>query len=474
MPKLLLVSANLCTVPSPVYPLGISYLKNYLKERSPEYDIQLFDFIVNSHADFAEHLQKYKPDYVGISLRNIDDVNMYRQESFFKHYSAIIETARKFSRSTIIIGGPGYSIYPRFLFDYLKPDFAIYGEGEESLCGLLNALENKTDYAAIDGLVYGKNNETQVNEKKYYCSDPQICFDTELLDFYWKQGGMLNIQTKRGCPYQCIYCTYPLIEGSTVRTFDAGTVADILADLYFNKKIDYVFFADSVFNSSTAYTLDLAQRIISKKMNLKWGGYFNFVNLDETLLRVLRQAGLMHIEFGTDSLSDATLKNYGKPFTVADVLEASKICTRLKIDCAHFLILGGHGETEDTLHETFENSKKIERTVFFPFVGMRIYPGTKLHALAVHENKTTKDDNLIEPTYYLSDNVDPALLKEKAKKTGRPWIFPDEDMTGLMQRLRSRGKKGPLLGVFNTLTHYLLIPFTLSLWLDIFCPKPNE
>ncbi len=86
----------------------------------------------------------------------------------------------------------------------------------------------------------------------------------------------------------------------------------------------------------------------------------------------------MHIEFGTDSLSDTTLKNYGKPFTVADILEASKICNRLKIHCAHFLILGGYGETEDTLNETFENSKKIERTVFFPFVGMRIYPGTKL------------------------------------------------------------------------------------------------
>ncbi len=442
--KLLLVSANQYTVPCPVYPLGISYLETYIKERSPEYDIQLFDFMVNSHADFVELLQKYKPDYVGISLRNIDDVNIYRQESFIRHYSAIIETARKFSRSRIIIGGPGYSIYPRFLFDYLKPDFGIYGEGEESLWGLLKALENKTDYSALEGLVYGKNNETQVNEKKHYCPDPKVCFDIGLLDFYWKQGGMLNIQTKRGCPYQCIYCTYPLIEGGTVRTLDAGMVADTLADLYFNKKIDYVFFTDSVFNISNAYNIELAQRIISKKMNLKWGGYFNFANLDEKLLRVLQQAGLTHVEFGTDSLSDRTLKHYGKPFTVADILEASKICNRLKIHCAHFLILGGYGETEDTLNETFENSKKIERTVFFPFVGMRIYPGTKLHAFAVQENKISKDDNLIEPTYYLADKIDPALLKEKAKKTGRQWIFPDEDMTGLMQRLRSRGKKGPL------------------------------
>jgi len=442
--KLLLVSANQYAEPSPVYPLGISYLEAYLKEKSPELDIQLFDFNVSSHADFAEQLQKYKPDYVGISLRNIDDVNIYRQESFIGHYSAIIQTIRTYGRSTIIIGGPGYSIYPRLLFEHLKPDFAVYGEGEECLWSLLKALENKTGYAAIEGLVYTKNNTTQVNDKKRYCPDPKVCFDAKLLDFYWKQGGMLNIQTKRGCPYQCVYCTYPLIEGATVRTLDAATVADTLADLYFNQNIDYVFFTDSVFNINNAYNLELAERIISKKMNLKWGGYFNFANIDEKLLRILQQAGLAHIEFGTDSLCDATLKNYNKPFTVADIFETSKLCNRLKIDCAHFLILGGYGETEDTLNETFENSKKIERTVFFPFVGMRIYPGTKLHARAVQENKISKDDNLLKPAYYLSDFVDPALLKKKAKKTGRPWIFPDEDMSGQMQRLRSRGKKGPL------------------------------
>jgi len=444
MKKILLVSANQYAVPSPVYPLGISYLAGYLKQKSSQYDIRLFDFALNSHDDFAACLKDFKPDYIGISLRNIDDVNIYRQEAFISSYRAIIDSARKFCSGTVIIGGPAYSIYPRFLFDYLKPDFGICGEGEECLYALLQALDSKTDYCAIEGLVYRVNDEIQVNEKKRYCPDPAVCFDARLLDFYWERGGMLNIQTKRGCPYRCIYCTYPLIEGSTVRTLDPGAVADALADLYFSKKISYVFFSDSVFNISNDYNLELARRMIAKKMGLRWGCYFNCTNIDENLLLVLQQAGLTHIEFGTDSLSDTTLKHYGKPFTVADIFEASKMCTRLKIDFAHFLILGGCGETEDSLNETFENSKKIERTVFFPFVGMRIYPGTQLHALAVQENKIEKNDNLIAPTYYVSDKIDLSLVKEKAKKTGRPWIFPDDDMAGGMQRLRVRGKKGPL------------------------------
>ena len=71
-----------------------------------------------------------------------------------------------------------------------------------------------------------------------------------------------------------------------------------------------------------------------------------------------------------------------------------------------FMILGGIGETDDTINETFENSKKIKHTVFFPFVGMRIYPNTILHQKAIEEGVVSKDDDLLEPRYYISKNVD--------------------------------------------------------------------
>ena len=97
-----------------------------------------------------------------------------------------------------------------------------------------------------------------------------------------------------------------------------------------------------------------------------------------------------------------------------------------------------------TIDETFENSKKINKSVFFPFIGMRIYPGTKLHEIAIRENKITKEENLLEPKFYVSDNVIFDTLKERAKKSGRKWIFPDEDMTTVMNKLRQKDKKGPL------------------------------
>ena len=178
--------------------------------------------------------------------------------------------------------------------------------------------------------------------------------------------------------------------------------------------------------------------------SIKWGGYFNFTCLDEKLLQLLKRAGLTHIEFGTESLSDATLHAYGKPFTFAHIQEAARLCSHLDIDFANFLILGGYGETPDSIAETFENSKKLGRTVFFPFIGMRIYPGTKLHSLAIAESKIRPQDPLLEPTYYLADGIDMNDLKERARQTGKTWIFPDEDMSAVMAKMRSRNKKGPL------------------------------
>lgn len=442
--KLILVSANRHTEPYPVYPLGISYLYSFLAAKMPHLELSIFDFLTGSYEDYIQYLKKVKPDYVGISLRNIDDVNIYKQESFIGHYKQIIDDTREFSQSVIIIGGAGFSIYPKLLFETLKPDFGIYGEGEISLYMLIKAVENKQEFKNIDGLLYRQFGNIEVNKRNNPLQLPVLSLDDTLTDYYWKHSGMLNIQTKRGCPYKCIYCTYPLIEGNKVRTLDPDQIVKTLSDLYFSRKIDYVFFTDSIFNISNEFNLELVERLISANLKIRWGGYFNFANLDKLLLEKFKQSGLQHIEFGTESLSETILKKYGKPFTVADILRISKLCNDLEIDFAHFMILGGYGETQNTLNETFENSKKINKSVFFPFIGMRIYPGTILHKIAIEEGVVEKDNDLLEPVYYVSKDIDLNSIKFKAKQTGKQWIFPDENRTDIMIRMRQKNKKGPL------------------------------
>ncbi len=442
--RILLISANQFTDPYAVYPIGLSYISSYLQNRLPEYDIRIFDLILKSIDELIDYLEEFAPDYIGVSLRNIDDVNIYNKESFINNYKTIIETLRKNTKSKIIIGGSGFSIFPETLFSYLKPDFGIFGEGEESFYKLIHSLDNKLDYRNIEGLVYSDNNNIVLTNRTNYFRDLEFRYDESLIDYYWKCSGMLNIQSKRGCPYECIYCTYPLIEGSKVRLLNTDRIIEALSDIYFNKGIDYIFFTDSVFNISNDFNFELAEKLIKNKIGIKWGAYFSLHKLNKELLILLKKAGLTHIEFGTDSICDDTLKSYGKPFTVSDIINVSDLCNSLDIDFAHFLILGGYGETEETLINTFENSKRIKRTVFFPFIGMRIYPGTKLYEIALSENVVSKDDNLLEPKYYISKEINISTLKEKANKTGKSWVFPDEDMTTTMERMRLRNKKGPL------------------------------
>jgi len=445
VPKLLLISANRYTNPYPVYPLGISYLYAYLTDRMPDLEIRSIDFNVQGEEDLKNILQSFRPDYTGLSLRNIDDVNFYTRESFVSSYKVIADIVRNSGiKTSFILGGSAFSIYPLELFELLQPDFGITGEGEESLYRLLNSIGSGKPDLSIQGLVYRQNEVISHNKKELFIKNPELSFDQGMVKYYWQKSGMINIQTKRGCPFNCIYCTYPLIEGHQVRTLDPDRILHTLRDLYYHYNVDYYFFTDSVFNISNNFNTELAEKIIKSNMKLKWGAYFSPYKLTKDLLELFARAGLTHIEFGTESLSDTTLRNYGKHFDVDEVVRVSQYCNDAGVYFCHFMIIGGYGETDTTVNESFENSKRIQDTVFFPYVGMRIYPGTKLHELSIAEGLLTADEPIIEPVYYISKAVNYDTLRERAEKSGRRWVFADEDVATAMNRMRSRNRKGSL------------------------------
>lgn len=442
--KLLLVSANKYAVPYPVYPIGLSYLHSYLSERMPEFEIRIFDFNFYTLQDFRNFLLSYQPDYTGISFRNIDDVDSTHSIWFLGEYKEIMAAVKETVVTRIIVGGSAFSIFPKEFFEFFQPEFGIQGEGEESFYNLLQCLEGGKDFSSIEGLVFRDGDRIRMNPREHYLHQLDLSFDNDLLDFYWGKSGMLNIQTKRGCPHKCIYCTYPLIEGSKVRTLNADRIVETLSELYFNKNIHYVFFTDSVFNICDSFNIELAGKILEKGLKIKWGAYFSPHGLDKQTLQLYADAGLTHIEFGTESLSDTTLKNYGKHFTVQEVVDVSNLCNEIGIYYSHFLILCGYGETEETLNEGFENARRFTNTVFFPYIGMRIYPGTLLQQYAIRDGIIQPDDDLLEPAYYLAKGINYKSLKERAAKTGRRFVFPDEDVVTVMNKMRARKRKGML------------------------------
>lgn len=445
MKSILLISANRFCNPYPVFPLGVAYLKRYLEKTLVDFKVEIFDCNLNTNEELVSLITSLKPSYVGVSLRNVDGANSLDRSSFIDGYKEIVSLVRESTSSPIIIGGAGFSIYPQAIFDALKPDFGIVGEGEKSLYKLISALENGTDTSAIDGLVAYYNGSFVCNKHKGYLKFLDVHFDTQMASFYWQKSGMLNIQTKRGCPFDCIYCSYPIIDGRMVRTLDPDLIVDNIKRLKKETGINYLFFTDSVFNIGDKYNAELAEKLIQSKVDISWGAYFTPLNLTDEKLKLYKASGLTHIEFGTEAFCDSQLQNYGKRFTFSDVLNSSNLCLDNNIYYSHFLILGGYGESEKSLKETFENSKKISYSVFFPFMGMRIYPNTSLQRLSIAKGLISSDDPLLEPTYYLEDGFDIERTKQLALETGKAWIFPDDPVNEAMDVLRTkRNKKGVL------------------------------
>ena len=350
----------------------------------------------------------------------------------------------------------------------LGADYGIHGEGEGPLAELIGALERGETGADIPA-VYTRDgrtgngpmgngpaenrlsentptgNERTGNGRRSYLPAIEVEFEPELTGYYWKRSGMLNIQTKRGCPYECIYCSYPHIDGRCVRTMDPEIIAENILRAKRDYGINYLFFTDSVFNIRPEYNVRLAETLIRRGTNVAWGAYFSPRGIDAEQMRLFRASGLTHIEFGTESFCDRTLEAYGKRFTFGDVVRASRLALDNGVYYAHFLILGGYGDTREHVRETIENSRRLEYTVMFPYAGMRIYPHTRLAELAAREGVVAPDDDLLAPAYYIAPDFDLEEARSAAAATGKAWVFPDDPQSALVDTLRlKRNKKGPL------------------------------
>lgn len=445
--KVLLISVNRCSFPYPVFPLGIVHLASALKAAG--YETNLYDMQVE-RGDITEIVENFKPDCIGLSLRNIDDIQINNTSFYAPFLPEVAEKVRKKSNAPVVLGGSGFSLFPDKLLELSKADFGICGEGEASFPALLHCLSSDSSYESIPGLVFRKNGKVIINPKKP-CTINTIAplhRPGHLVGYYLKHSSMLNVQTQRGCAYKCCYCTYPFIEGNTLRHRSPESVCDEIADAE-ACGARYISIVDSVFNTSEKHVTDICQEIIRRNIKINWGCYMRPKAITRPLIDVMVQAGLTHIEFGTDSFCDSILESYGKDFTFKDVLEASECARKAGVHYAHFLITGGPDETEETIRGGFNNSGYIKRTVFFSYIGMRLYPNTPLYEFALKEGAVSKETDLLPPYFYVTPHVSKERICEmltEFNNRGKNWIIGEStpELVKIIGDLRKIGVSGPL------------------------------
>jgi radical SAM superfamily enzyme YgiQ (UPF0313 family) len=442
--KVLLVSANQYTQPYPVYPLGLDYVADAIAAR---HSVEIIDLnlLADSEA-FYKAIDQFSPDVIGLSIRNIDNTDSADPKGFLHTYRELARAVRNRSSARLVLGGSGFTLFPLEMMKALDADYGIIGEGER-LPRLLDTLEANEDPTGLPGIVTPHGGVAIPGPWQHKITR-RFKTDQAHLRFYLKKGGMLNLQTKRGCRHRCIYCTYPHIEGRNQRLFDPDEVARTALGLQ-AAGAKYFFVTDSTFNADTDHNLDVANAFKRARITVPWGAFFAPMTPPSDYFNTLADAGLTHVEFGTESLSDPVLSVYRKPFRSRDVFQAHRAALDAGLLVAHYFLLGGPGENSETMDETLVQAERLEKCVLFFFCGMRIYPYTELYDIARREGRLAESGSLVEPVFYRSGAIDGKVLIQRVKNwaDGHPNRIigaGGDEMADIISRMYERGYSGPL------------------------------
>lgn len=442
--RILLISANTLTVPYPVYPLGLDYVAGGI---AADHQVRIADMNLLSLEALEVILRDFSPEIIGLSCRNIDNTEAGDSLFFISEYRKLVVWLREHSPALLVCGGSGFTIMPDRVLAALGVDYGIIGEGERF--GLLvDALQKGLEPTQIQGVISPAVSSTKMPEpwtgKQMRAFSPQASH----IEFYLNKGGMLNLQTKRGCSFRCIYCPYPHIEGKKHRLTDPAEVARTAIKLQ-EAGAKYLFITDSAFNSDVDHSLAVAKAFKGAGVSIPWGGFFAPLKLPSDYFSIMADAGLKHVEFGTESMSSAMLATYRKPFGIAEVLSAHKQARDAGLHVAHYFLLGGPGESAATVTESLDHIEGLNKTVLFFFVGIRIYPHTALYDIALDEGRITPETDMLQPVFYQAEAIDrdaiEALVTARAGKRSN-WIVGSggTETAAAVRKMYERGYSGPL------------------------------
>jgi lipid biosynthesis B12-binding/radical SAM protein len=432
--KVLLVSGNTAESPYPVYPLGLSIVAGSL--RCKGHGVSLFDFLHQecSLERLADRVKTFRPEVVGISIRNIDNVNLVHEQRYLDRVRAMVDAIRATGPVPVVLGGSGFSLMPETILACVGADYGIQGEGEEAFDRLLQLLARGE--TPPQRLVLA---EAPIPGAEITGAD----YDPDVLAFYLKKSRLVPIQTKRGCARQCAYCTYPVLEGARIRARPVAKVVDEMQSLLSGATQDGFFFVDSLFNDARGTYRTLIHEMDRRGLCRPWTAFFGpSPELDDEIVALMKKTGLRTAELGADAMSDATLAGLNKGFRFRDVVATNELFLRHDISTAHFFMVGGPGETPDTLEEGIQNVLALRQTVNFFFLGIRIIPHTPLMRRALAEGVLTGNEDLLKPVYYLSPHIDPERTHRRLAEAfaNKPHcVFPPDALDDKLQTLCRMG-----------------------------------
>ncbi|MGA2092836.1 MAG: radical SAM protein [Sedimentisphaerales bacterium] len=404
----MLTLINTNTMQPAIAPIGLDYIAGAAKQAGIE--TELVDLCLAQNPDTAlqNYFAKSKPELIGLSFRNVDDCFWPSCQWFVPKLAELIKKLKTLTEAPIVVGGVGFSIFAKQIVEYTGADFGVCGDGEQAIVSLYRQLkDNKTLPRNL--IIDGRSNQSE-----------QLTLPTSRKTIdnvtYFKRGGQIGLETKRGCNRNCIYCADRLSKGTKNRTRNPAQVADE-AQMLLKQGIDVLHVCDSEFNIPGNHAKAVCEEFIRRGLGrkLRWYTYMAVTPFDAELASVMRKAGCVGIDFTGDSASAAMLKTYRQPHTAQDLASAVRLCRENGLTVMIDLLLGGPGETPASVKETIDFIKQINPDCAGAPLGVRIYPGTEMVDIVKKEGnletnpsikrKYTGPIDLFRPTFYISHQL---------------------------------------------------------------------
>lgn len=378
-------------------PYGLLFIASVLERAG--HKVTIYDENVDIRS--LEELMSFNPAVVGFSVLT--------GPSILRAVQLSQNIKQKNPSIKIIWGGVHASLLPEQTIQNDYIDYIVIGEGEVTILGLIQYIENLSTISIplerIQGLCYKKDGKIIRQDRTEFIND----LEEELPDPVWhlidvkkyirldKESNLyrINLCTSRGCPYNCAFCyNQAFNKNRKYAAFSAERIIRWIEYFKENYGIEYFKFWEDNFTVDRRRLRDFCRLLLDNKLNIKWECESR-PDLKDADLELMANSGCNIVEFGIESGSPKILKFIQKGINLEKVEHICNRCREIGLKVGLYFMVGIPTETIEDFKLTLSLIKRLN---YFgiEYMFYRPYPGTQLYEYSVDKGLFTPPQSISE------------------------------------------------------------------------------
>ncbi|HPA25371.1 MAG TPA: radical SAM protein [bacterium] len=368
-------------------PLELAYMASLFRG---EHEVKLLD--ANAlNLDLGQtvaEIKNFQPDILILTSTPLDRWEVPSHSHIKLLINNLIKTINVLDIPYVILTGAHGTIMPEKMLKETKVNFVVRGEPEMVVKDLVEKISvGEKDYSEIKGISYLQNGEIKNNAdaKRIKNLDelPMPAYDLLPMEKYRYTFNDIPepfslMLTSRGCPFNCTYCLKVMMPDFYITRSPENVAEEIK---YLTKKfgVKGIYFQDWEFLIDKKRIATICDLILKENLEIKWGCNARAPDVDEEIVKKMKDAGCVRINLGFETGSQKVLDLAQKKVKVEEMKRAFEILKKYEINVGIYSILNLPGETRQTIAETenflAENDLKTmcAPNLPIPYLGTPLY-----------------------------------------------------------------------------------------------------